>query len=148
MELSVRLNKIALTVEGIHQWPYKALASALEVIPRTLCQNSGGDVVRQLTELRTLHAEEGGTEEEIRKRKLWGINCNTNKISNMEEEGIWDPCSVKLQSFKTAIESACMLLRIDDIVSGIQKEGRHAGGRKALSSDEGEGETFGDGRDG
>ena len=65
----------------------------------------------------------------------------------MEEEGIWDPCSVKLQTFKTAIESACMLLRIDDIVSGIQKEGRNAGGRKAIDSDE-EDQTFGDARDG
>jgi T-complex protein 1 subunit gamma len=36
MELSVRLSKMASEVEGIHQWPYKALAGALEVIPRTL----------------------------------------------------------------------------------------------------------------
>lgn len=36
MELACRLNKMAMTVEGVHQWPYKALASALEVIPRTL----------------------------------------------------------------------------------------------------------------
>jgi hypothetical protein len=40
-----------------------------------------------------------------------------------------------------------MLLRIDDIVSGIQKENRHQGGRKAIDSDE-EGDTFGDARDG
>jgi T-complex protein 1 subunit gamma len=37
MELACRLNELAASkVEGIHQWPYKALASALEVIPRTL----------------------------------------------------------------------------------------------------------------
>jgi len=41
-----------------------------------------------------------------------------------------------------------MLLRIDDIVSGIAKEGRHAGGRKAIDSDDEQGETFGDARDG
>lgn len=29
---------------------------------------------------------------------------------------------MKAQTFKTAIESACMLLRIDDIVSGIKKK--------------------------
>lgn len=28
---------------------------------------------------------------------------------------------MKAQTFKTAIEAACMLLRIDDIVSGIKK---------------------------
>jgi T-complex protein 1 subunit gamma len=63
----------------------------------------------------------------------------------MEDAGIWDPAAVKLQTYKTAIESACMLLRIDDIVSGIQKQGRHAGGRKAEDSED---ETFGDARDG
>ena len=140
MELACRLNERALAVEGIHQWPYKALASALEVIPRTLAQNCGGDVVRMLTELRAKHsvANEG---------LYMGIDGNEAKICNMEEKNIWDPVAVKLQSYKTAVESACMLLRIDDIVSGIQKEGRNAGGRKAADSDE-EGDTFGDGRDG
>lgn len=36
MELACRLNVMATKVEGVHQWPYKALASAIEVIPRTL----------------------------------------------------------------------------------------------------------------
>ena len=35
---------------------------------------------------------------------------------------IWDSFTVKAQTFKTAIEAACMLLRIDDIVSGIKKK--------------------------
>ena len=30
--------------------------------------------------------------------------------------------NVKSQTFKTAIEASCMLLRIDDIVSGIKKK--------------------------
>lgn len=30
--------------------------------------------------------------------------------------------NVKAQTFKTAIEASCMLLRIDDIVSGIKKK--------------------------
>ena len=36
MELACRMMEKANQVEGIQQWPYKALASALEVIPRTL----------------------------------------------------------------------------------------------------------------
>jgi hypothetical protein len=32
--------------------------------------------------------------------------------------GIWEPFSVKAQTFKTAIEAAGMLLRVDDVVSG------------------------------
>ena len=53
---------------------------------------------------------------------FWGINGNTGKIEDMKDADIWDPISVKLQTFKTSIESACMLLRIDDIVSGIKKD--------------------------
>lgn len=36
MELSCRLMEAAQNIEGVQQWPFKALASALEVIPRTL----------------------------------------------------------------------------------------------------------------
>jgi T-complex protein 1 subunit gamma len=41
----------------------------------------------------------------------------------MKELGVWDPYAVKVQSIKTAVESATMLLRIDDIVSGLSKKG-------------------------
>jgi T-complex protein 1 subunit gamma len=76
---------------------------------------------------------------------MWGINGNTGKIEDMTKANIWDPISVKTQTYKTAIESACMLLRIDDIISGIRKE-TAKGGRKAEDSDDGE--TMGDERDG
>lgn len=90
MELACRLNVLATKVEGVHQWPYKALASAIEVIPRTLAQNCGGDVVRMLTELRAKHSVEDGS------GLYWGIDGNLGKIMNMDEQNIWDPCAVKL----------------------------------------------------
>lgn len=89
MELASRMMEKANTVEGIQQWPYKALASALEVIPRTLAQNCGADVVRCLTELRAKHSSSDG--EGIN----WGINGDTGKIGDMSAANIWDPVSVK-----------------------------------------------------
>ncbi len=67
----------------------------------------------------------------------------------MRTANIWDPISVKLQTFKTSIEAACMLLRIDDIVSGIKKDRSKQGGHR-MDDDAGEAEqeTFGDNRDG
>ena len=44
----------------------------------------------------------------------------------MKEYGVWEPHAVKAQTIKTAIESACLLLRVDDIVSGVSK--RQGGG--------------------
>lgn len=140
MEIACRLIEYATKeIKGVQQWPFKALASAFEVIPRTLLQNSGADVVRRLTELREKHATAKGT--------TIGIDGNEGKIADMKEVNIWDPAAVKKQTIKTAIEVCCMLLRIDDIVSGIKKEKAQKGQSKFAENPEG-GETFGDSRDG
>lgn len=108
MAVSTRLGQLARNIEGVQQWPYKAVAEALEVIPRTLVQNAGASPVRVLTELRAKHAEG---------KSSWGINGDTGTIVDMKEYGIWEPEAIKLQSIKTAIEAACLLLRVDDICS-------------------------------
>lgn len=113
MQIACRLNELSSQVEGIQQWPMKALANAFEVIPRTLAANCGADVVRVITELRAKHATKDGLK--------FGIQGETGKIEDMEVQDVWDPIVVKVQTYKTAIESACMLLRIDDIVSGLKK---------------------------
>ena len=46
-------------------------------------------------------------------------NGTTGKPADMAEIGLWEPFVVKVQTLKTAIEAACMILRIDDIVSGM-----------------------------
>ncbi|EMR10673.1 T-complex protein 1 subunit gamma [Pneumocystis murina B123] len=112
MAISVRLSEKAKSIEGIIQWPYKSIADAMEVIPRTLVQNCGANPVKVLTELRAKH---------VNGQHSWGIDGETGKVVDMRLYGIWEPQAVKAQSIKTAIESACHLLRVDDIVSGIKK---------------------------
>ena len=48
-----------------------------------------------------------------------GIDGINGKIADMS--GVFDPYAVKTQTIKTAVEAACMLLRIDEIVSGLSK---------------------------
>ncbi|XP_065573420.1 T-complex protein 1 subunit gamma-like [Artemia franciscana] len=112
MALSQALTEKSKSVAGVMQWPYRAVAQALEIIPCTLAQNCGAQVIRVLTALRARHAN-GETS--------MGINGETGEIVNMNELKIWDPLAVKLQVFKTAVETAILLLRIDDIVSGTKK---------------------------
>ncbi len=52
------------------------------------------------------------------------MNGDTGDLADMNTFGIWEPAAVKLQTVKTAVESACMLLRIDDIVSGCSQKGK------------------------
>eukprot|EP00038_Savillea_parva_P007703 m.171971 g.171971 ORF g.171971 m.171971 type:complete len:536 (-) comp13453_c0_seq1:153-1760(-) len=113
ISLSVALNERARKVEGVAQWPYKAVARALEVIPRTIIQNCGASTVRVITELRAKHA--GCT------NHTWGVDGHAGVLADMTELGVWEPLAVKLQTIKTAIETATLLLRIDAIVSGTKK---------------------------
>lgn len=107
------LNEQGKGMTGIHQGPYQAVAKGLEIIPRTLIQNCGGNTIRTLTALRAKHASSGN--------ESWGINGETGTLVDMKEYGVWEPLSVKLQTYKTAIETAVLLLRIDEIVSGSKK---------------------------
>ncbi|MCJ1456692.1 T-complex protein 1 subunit gamma [Mycoblastus sanguinarius] len=125
MAVSVRLAQMAKAVEGVQQWPYKAVAEAMEVIPRTLIQNSGSSPVRVLTKLRAKHAEGEST---------WGIDGDKGSLVDMKDYGVWEPEAVKLQSIKTAVESACLLLRVDDICSA--KSAKQAGGNMGGGGDD------------
>merc|ERR1712038_2077140 len=116
MEVAHLLGQKVKSLNGVIQWPYKALSGALEIIPRTLAQNCGANTIRTLTALRAKHAQEQ------EKNVNWGINGETGELADMAGLGIWEPLSVKLQVYKTAIETAILLLRIDDIVSGSKKK--------------------------
>ena len=141
MEISTRLIENSKNIEGLIQLPYVAIARALEVIPRTLIENCGGDVVRTITDLRARHSDSNN------KDKVYlGVDGNKGVISNMKDLKIFDTLAVKKQTLKTSIESTCMILRIDDIVSGIKKKEK-SGASAPQQTDEDQ-ETFGDQRDG
>lgn len=112
MAISVGLAERSKKIQGVQQWPYQAVSDAFEVIPRTLVQNCGANPIRVLSQLRAKHAMGNHT---------WGIDGDNGKLVDMNTYGIWEPEVVKQQTVKTAIESACMLLRVDDIVSGVRQ---------------------------
>jgi T-complex protein 1 subunit gamma len=141
MEISARLMDNSKNIEGLIQLPYKAVAKALEVIPRTLIQNCGADVVRTITDLRAKHHDLNNKD-----RINLGVDGNKGVIADMKELKIFDTLAVKKQTLKTSIESSCMILRIDDIVSGITK--KEKGGNGPQKADDEDQETFGDQRDG
>lgn len=84
-----------------------------------MAQNCGANTIRTLTALRAKHANHT----DLNTPCTWGIDGESGELVEQKEEGIWEPLSVKLQTYKTAIETAILLLRIDDIVSGSKKKG-------------------------
>ncbi|CAL8096463.1 unnamed protein product [Calicophoron daubneyi] len=112
----VMTEKAKSAVSGVQQMAYIAMAQALEVIPRTLAKNCGANVLRLVTELRARHAMDP--------EKYWtlGVDGTTGKLIDMKVLNVWDPLTVKSQTLKTAVETAILLLRIDDVVSGVKKQ--------------------------
>ncbi len=99
MELSTQLLEKSKSVDGLFQWPYQAVAQALEVIPRTLAQNCGANVIKVMTELRKKHCDLHDEN-----HAFYGINGLTGAVEMMKVCNVWDPISVKKQTLKTAVE--------------------------------------------
>lgn len=116
MAVAAHLTAKSKTLTDVSAAPYRAVAAALEVVPRTLAENCGAKVIRVLTALRAKHAGGGGEE-----ATFFGIDGRSGEVVDMRTLGVWEPLIVKTQTMKTAVEAAAMLLRIDDIVSGLSK---------------------------
>jgi len=122
MSVSHSLTQKSKSIERVEQWPFSAVANAFEVIPRTLAQNCGAKTIRVITELRAKHATAPS------ENWFWGIDGIKGIPADMRALGVWDPYLVKVQTITTAIESACLLLRVDEVVSGISKKDKSGGG--------------------
>ncbi|KAH9956758.1 hypothetical protein BC827DRAFT_1138945, partial [Russula dissimulans] len=59
---------------------------------------------------------------------LWGIDKETSKIVDIKKYKLYESASVKIQTFKTAIEAVCVLLRVDDVIQMTWKEWRQEQG--------------------
>ncbi|SJX66373.1 probable CCT3-chaperonin of the TCP1 ring complex [Sporisorium reilianum f. sp. reilianum] len=122
MAIAYGLSEYAKELEGVEVGPIRAVSDAMEVIPRTLIQNCGGNAMKTLTSLRAKHANG---------EHSYGVDGESGKVVEMKEYGLYESAAVKIQTLKTAIESASLLLRVDDVVSA--KRGRQPGGGAAPS---------------
>ncbi len=115
IEVALKLREWAPTLGGREQLAAEAFASALEVIPRALAENSGLDPIDILVELRKAH-EEGKT--------TYGVDVFSGEVTCMKEKGVLEPLKVKTQAISSATEVAIMILRIDDVIAakGLEKE--------------------------
>ena len=108
------LRDYAPKIGGREQLAVEAFAESMEIIPNTLAENAGLEKIDVMVELRAAHQKPKG--------HLMGVDVFTGKIVNMYNKGVIEPVSVKEQAIKSAVESASMILRIDDVISGGKTE--------------------------
>lgn len=114
IELARELRKYAHSLSGREQLAVQAFANAMEIIPRTLAENAGLDPIDILTELKAKHDQ---------KMKWAGINVFTGKVMDAWKNGVLEPLKIKTQAISSATEVACMILRIDDVISSANPGG-------------------------
>lgn len=130
LELSRFLLEYAKTISGKQQRVIEQYAKALEVIPRQLIVNSGGDTTVTLTKLRKKHFDITNP-----KDRWYGVDCINCDIKDTMEAFIWEPATVKENALCAAVEAACLILSIDETVTNPQSEqpkgkGKGGGGGK------------------
>ena len=106
--LAAELNEWSGNSEGREQLAIQQYAEAFDSIPLTIAENAGMDPIDTII---TLRANQSNGKEAV------GINAKEGKIGNMFSLDIVEPLAVKEQIIKSATETACMILRIDDVIA-------------------------------
>jgi thermosome len=105
---ATKLRSWSKSLEGREQLAAEKFAEALESIPITLAENAGMDPIDTLATLRS---------KQLKGEKWTGIDVMKGQVGNMKSSDIIEPLAVKNQVISAASEAACMILRIDDIIS-------------------------------
>ncbi len=106
--LASHLKEWADSFDGREQLAIKKFAEALEVIPLTIAENAGMDPIDTMITLRAKQSQG---------QKWTGIDARKTKIADMYSQDIVEPLVVKEQIIISATETACMILRIDDVIA-------------------------------
>jgi len=116
-EAAKELKTYAKTVGGREQLGIEAFAEALESIPMALAANAGLDPIDIMVDLRAKHESP---------ENMWmGVDAIAGRVEDMLKQNVVEPLRTKQQVIRSATEAACMILRIDDVVSS--KGAREAG---------------------
>ena len=105
MAASLRVRESAERCAGRERLSMEAFARALEGIPASLAANAGEDKIDTLLELRSLHRA-GQTNSGI-----------TQSGKSGEIDAVWLPTYTLEHAISAACESACSLLRVDQVIS-------------------------------
>lgn len=112
-EASARLYEYALEVDSREQLVVEAVADAIEVIPAHIAKNAGMESVDAIISLRQEHDNDNIAA---------GIDAYSGEVKDMVKEGVFDPLTVKRHAFESAIETANLILRIDDLIPTAAEE--------------------------
>ena len=107
IELARQLYSIGESCPGMEQYAMKKFAESLEVVPRTLAENSGQLATEAISALYAAH-QAGNTEH--------GVDIEDGSAKDMHAAGVLDVLATKRSAVKLAADAACRASRRRDPV--------------------------------
>lgn len=113
--LSIYLENFATTLGSREQLAIAEFAQALLVIPKTLAVNAAKDSTDLVAKLRAYHnaAQSASSGEPKKMLRFYGLDLLNGEVRDNLRAGVLEPTVSKVRSFKSALEAATSLLRID-----------------------------------
>jgi T-complex protein 1 subunit alpha len=117
--LSIYLENFATTLGSREQLAIAEFANALLVIPKTLAVNAAKDSTELVAKLRAYHnaAQSVPVGDPKRGLRFYGLDLMKGEVRDNVKAGVLEPMVSKVRSFKSALEAATALLRIDDRIT-------------------------------
>ncbi|KAG8038479.1 hypothetical protein G9C98_006175 [Cotesia typhae] len=118
IELAAHVATYADTLPGLNQYAVRKFANALEIFPKTLAENTGTRASELLSKLYAAHKEG---------KKFHGYDIEGAGVALVDavEAGILDSYRTKEWALKYAVNAACTILKVDQIIMA-----KRAGGPK------------------
>ncbi|XP_054001739.1 T-complex protein 1 subunit theta [Hylaeus anthracinus] len=129
IELASQLVKYADTLSGLEQYAARRFATALEIFPRTLAENSGSHTSELISKLYVAHKQG---------KKTYGFDIDQKgaALIDTQKEGILDLFLTKQWGLKYAVSVACTVLKVDQIIMAKRAGGPKVPGGGVRDDDE------------
>ena len=114
MELSKYVRNEGMKISGKEQLIVLGFAKALEIIPKTLAQNSALDAIDIMNKLRQKHNKEDDCK--------FGVNCFNGGIIDTYINYVWEPTILKENILNSATEAACSIINVDQTIKNPKSE--------------------------
>lgn len=109
MAASIAIQEAADKEQTIEQYSMRAFATALDVIPMALAENSGLSPIGAMADVKAKQKET---------QDSWhGVDCMLTGTSNMWEQNVYEACASKMNQFRLATQVVKMILKIDDVIT-------------------------------
>ncbi|XP_041025599.1 T-complex protein 1 subunit theta [Juglans microcarpa x Juglans regia] len=107
IELARRVKEFSYKETGLDQYAIAKFADSFEMVPRTLAENAGLNEMEIISSLYAEHASGNG--------KV-GIDLEEGVCKDISILDVWDLYITKFFALKYAVDAACTVLRVDQII--------------------------------